>query len=676
MKKYKLSKFVIAFISILIVGSFISFADKIEIEKNEELLNSVDGVERINILNILSDLYTDVDNSKAIKYGLMAVELSDWENNVEGSIDAYNNLGYAYIASSDMDNSLKSFRISASLSIENDNIGGYAYSQNGYGLIWTFVGDYQKSINYFENAISLFEEISNQKGVADSKTNLGSVYDSIGAYDKAIVYYQEALSIYEKLKLETDIAVVLNNLGSINMTLGNYESSFNFYTNSLLLFEKLEKKKEMSITLNNIGDFYVTFEHYDEGLTSYNKALEISNELNDLNLSAEIYNNIGFLYEELGDRKKALEYYDNSAYTFDKSGNMEGLISAVNNIGTVHYNLADYESALEYHSQAFELSKEVTYRDGLKSSLKNIAYDYRKLEDFKTSNYYLTLYTELSEQLVKDSIAESFANSEAVFQSEKMNDELIKQKEKIIKGQKERQRLLVIILVAVATLLLIVILLVWVSKERSKSEKLLLNILPKKVADNLKRTGETPPVRYEDVSVYFSDVVGFTNMSTKYDPDALIAELNEIFTMFDNIMDKYQCERIKTIGDAYMAVCGMPEKNNDNARLMTLAAIEIRDMMNKRNEGKEIKWEIRIGINTGRVVGGVVGVKKYIYDVFGDTINTASRMESNSIPMQINVSCDTYEKIKDKFVCREREEIEVKGKGLMKMYFVDSEIIS
>jgi class 3 adenylate cyclase len=204
----------------------------------------------------------------------------------------------------------------------------------------------------------------------------------------------------------------------------------------------------------------------------------------------------------------------------------------------------------------------------------------------------------------------------------------------------------------------------------ASKDRLLLNILPSKIVEYLKTNGKTEPETFENVSVFFSDFVGFTKISSNLDSKRVIDELSDIFTNFDEIMDKNQCERIKTIGDAYLAVCGMPELNPNHAKNLIKAAIKIIDYLKVRNQKSEFKWLPRIGIHSGKVVGGIVGIKKYIYDVFGDIINTASRMESYSETMKINVSETTYQLVKNDFRFVERETLLVKGKGEMKMYFV------
>ncbi|MFH1530852.1 MAG: protein kinase [Pseudomonadota bacterium] len=208
------------------------------------------------------------------------------------------------------------------------------------------------------------------------------------------------------------------------------------------------------------------------------------------------------------------------------------------------------------------------------------------------------------------------------------------------------------------------------SREKRKADELLLNVLPAKVAEDLKREGRTEPEHFDDVTVFFSDFVDFTQVAESLEPKELINELNELFTGFDNIVEANGCERIKTIGDAYMYVCGMPAADPEHGTKAVRAAREILAWVEARNVSGGLSWKIRMGLHSGSVVGGIVGVKKYIYDVFGDTINTASRMENMSEPMRINLSEATWTLIKDTIPCTPRDPMEIKGKGTMRTYFV------
>ncbi len=211
-------------------------------------------------------------------------------------------------------------------------------------------------------------------------------------------------------------------------------------------------------------------------------------------------------------------------------------------------------------------------------------------------------------------------------------------------------------------------------REKEESERLLQNILPKEVADQLKNKGVVDPKPYRKVSVLFTDFQGFTKISEKLSPKEILKELGVFFEKFDEIIGKHHIEKIKTIGDAYMCVGGLPLRNHSNPLDTVLAALEMQDFAKKYNEqkiaeGKE-PWNLRIGIHTGRVIAGVIGKKKFAYDIWGDTVNTASRMESAGEIGKVNISETTYEYIKDYFDCEERGKIEAKNKGLIKMYFV------
>jgi class 3 adenylate cyclase len=211
--------------------------------------------------------------------------------------------------------------------------------------------------------------------------------------------------------------------------------------------------------------------------------------------------------------------------------------------------------------------------------------------------------------------------------------------------------------------------------ERQKSDELLLNILPVKIADELKTYGKAKMRNYRTVSILFTDFKGFTNIAATMSPDKLMEELNDCFTAFDQIIVKHNLEKIKTIGDAYMCAGGIPEENATNPIDSVLAGIEIQQFMVRRRSEKLAEgddyWQCRLGINTGEIRAGVIGTSKFAYDIWGDPVNIASRMESGGEINKVNISEQTYEVVKDFFVCVSRGEVEVKNGLTLGMYFVE-----
>jgi class 3 adenylate cyclase/HAMP domain-containing protein len=214
-----------------------------------------------------------------------------------------------------------------------------------------------------------------------------------------------------------------------------------------------------------------------------------------------------------------------------------------------------------------------------------------------------------------------------------------------------------------------------IQSERDKTDKLLKNILPEAIADELKNQGTVKPILYPLVTVLFTDFKGFTKIAQKLSPEELLEKLDLIFLQFDQICERRNIEKLKTIGDAYMCAGGLPESNHTHAIDACLAAIEMQSFMKQTKEiveeisGEEF-WDMRLGIHTGTVIAGVIGKTKFAYDVWGDAVNTASRMESNGSIGKINISDDTYDLVKDFFECEHRGKIEAKNRGLMDMYFL------
>ena len=247
-------------------------------------------------------------------------------------------------------------------------------------------------------------------------------------------------------------------------------------------------------------------------------------------------------------------------------------------------------------------------------------------------------------------------NNKTLIQKLQLNNEQLEEKVRIRTIEIEKQKELL-------------------ASAKSQSDALLLNILPDEIADELKRFGRAYARRHEEVSVLFADIKGFTAIAESLTPEKLVTQLDEVFRAFDNIVEKYGLEKIKTIGDAYMCAAGLPNADPENAVNAVKTARDMQEFIKGFGWASKIQnlpvFEMRIGIHTGPLVAGVVGSRKFAYDIWGDTVNLASQMEQRSEPGKINISGSTYNLIQGVFVCTYRGKIEAKSKGEVDMYFVE-----
>ena len=209
------------------------------------------------------------------------------------------------------------------------------------------------------------------------------------------------------------------------------------------------------------------------------------------------------------------------------------------------------------------------------------------------------------------------------------------------------------------------------AEERKKNTELLLNMLPEQVVKDLQEKGTSQPERFAHTAVFFADIVNFTGIVPDMEPEELLIELNDIFGIFDRIFVKHNCERIKTVGDAYMAVAGLHKSSQSPELDILNAAVEAMQALKERNaQPGRRKWQMRFGVNSGPVIGGIVGSEKYMYDIFGDTVNIASRIEHLSEPMKINVPEKVYRVVQNHFDFESRGRIQIRGRGETEMYFL------
>ena len=584
-------------------------------------------------------------------------------------------------------------------------------------------------------ALQLAEKINWQLGIGKSHHRLGTFYQLKGDYARSIEEYTKTIALCDELEKSGSVsqAQVLSlkskAIGSIAISYsiqGDYPKALDAYFKALKIAEELGDKNSVPIFLGNIGNVYKEQNDYSKALDYYFKALKKAEEAGDKNAMATNLGNIGIVYSEQGDYPKALDYYFRALKLAEELENKNGMAIKLINIGSVYKEQKDFAKALDYYSRALKLSEELGTKDVIAESRGNIGILYFKSGKFKEAEEQLTKAITLSESLGAKNYLRQFEEAlsqlydttgrqklalvhfrkatmlkDTLFSEEKarqitrkeMNYEFEKKeaalraeqdKKDAIATQKiQKQNIIRNFFVGgfVVMLLFAGIFLMQrnrISKEKKRSEELLLNILPSEVADELKQTGHCQAKTYSMVTVMFIDFKDFTSVSEKISGELLVAEIDYCFSAFDNIIQKYKIEKIKTIGDAYICAGGLPVLNFTHAEDIISAGMAIKDFMLDRKKEKEnkmeIPFEIRIGIHTGPVVAGIVGVKKFAYDIWGDTVNLAARIESSGEAGKVNISGTTYELVKEKFIFTHRGKIEAKHKGMIDMYFVERSV--
>ncbi len=565
---------------------------------------------------------------------------------------------------------------------------GMALAYSSLGCCYITGSEYSKAIDYFSKALEVTEELGDDVRSANILGNISICYSSQSDYPKALEYLFRALKIFEKLNKRSRIATAEGNIGIVYQFQNNYPKALEYMFAAIKIYEELKEKDGLAVNYGNIGIVYNYQSEFKKALHYDSLALKLNEEVGNTDGVACNMGNLGNVFANLQDYTRAIEYSLRSNELAEKVNNKSRVIANLENIGTCYLNMAkDSSRQNTAEMKAAHLKKAIGYFDTVISRSKETgdlnmlqeAYKYRSDAEELSGNFSAALASHKQFVTIKDSVFNADNKVKMANQETKREAELKEKQIEINKVQETKKRNeRFFLLVGIFVLFVIVFIVVrnnkLISVEKRKSEELLLNILPAEVADELKAKGSADAKLIDEVTVLFTDFKGFTQLSEKLSPQTLVAVVNECFSAFDHIMQRYGVEKIKTIGDAYMAAGGLPTPNNTHADDVVRAALEIQQYMHehklKKEAAGELFFEIRIGIHTGPVVAGIVGVKKFQYDIWGDTVNTASRMESSGEVGKVNISGATYELIKDKFNCVYRGEVQAKGKGNMQMYFV------
>ena len=618
--------------------------------KHERKTPAMEDTTKANILYEISYTYWYSNHSKALDYAQESLSLSK-------QIEFKKGIGNAYFS---------------------------------IGIINLYSGNYNEALDYIKKSLAVYEEMNDKLGLGRSYNGLGATYEYRGNYTEALKNYLSSLRLREELGDKNGIAGSFHNIGNIYESMGNLQSALDFYNKAKEMSLKIGNKQFLSNNISSIAHIYSEQGNYPEALVNDMNAMKLFEELGNSDGIAETYGNIGMIHKKQGNYSEALKYYFVSLKIRDEIGDKYNIANMLNNIAAVYRKQNNLNEALKYQAKGLSLSLDIDAKDLIKDAYRNLAVIDSAMNNFRGAYEHHKLYMQFNDSIFNIEKEKKLTSLQMQYDFDRKESSTKAEQEKkdaIALKELQKQKLVrngfmggFAIVLLFATVFFTQRNHISKEKRRSDTEKkrsdeLLLNILPFEVAEELKQSGQCKAKTYSMVSVMFSDFIGFTGISEKVSAELLVDEINYCFSAFDHILQKHRVEKIKTVGDAYMCASGLPVLNYTHAIDLVTAAIEIRDFMLTRKAEKEAKGEIpfqmRIGIHTGPVVAGIVGVKKFSYDIWGDTVNIASRMESGSEAGKINISGSTYELVKDKFNCIHRGKIQAKHKGEIDMNFVE-----
>ncbi|MEZ4772511.1 MAG: adenylate/guanylate cyclase domain-containing protein [Bacteroidia bacterium] len=490
------------------------------------------------------------------------------------------------------------------------------------------------------------------------------------------------------------------------------EEALSFATEALTLAQKLRSKEGVVLAYSNIGLVYMNQDKYTLARDNLEKAIDLKSKLVKEKPSwkasmAKDYRLIGICYEKQNQLEKALDNLQKGVSLALEAKEMEEIAMGYNSIGEVNIAMENYQGALMAFNRSLPIARQTNNRKMVNIIEKNQATSYTLLRNYMEKQAVKLELEEFEEEIetIKDSLEKEQEATQLVVSEKQLLEMKNAQTEAELKAagseieardaaleakKAAEQNYLIGAIGGVVVFLMIIIGLISRSRaksrhareikaEKEKADNLLLNILPEKVAKELLTTGKVVPVNHDQVTILFTDFKNFTSIASKMTPEELVKELETAFSAFDEIIEKHKLYKIKTIGDAYMAAGNLTTSDPDHALNAVKAGLEMQEFMDrwigrKKRRGEDV-WELRVGIHTGQVIAGVIGQQRFAYDIWGDAVNTASRMETSGEAGKVNISAETYSRIKAFGEFEEKRTEIVKNKGVVDMYFV-KDIIS
>ncbi|WP_417590046.1 adenylate/guanylate cyclase domain-containing protein [Owenweeksia hongkongensis] len=555
--------------------------------------------------------------------------------------------------------------------------------------------DYNTEIDSVSKYLESFKSINDYLYVGKAQHYLANLYSDIGDIQSQINLLYESIDAFKQVDNMLGIAMNLQDLSLLHYDQNDFASSRSAINKAIVIFSKYGSQKDLIGGYNNLSIIFEKTGPIDSAIYFQKIALSIAQKGKFYRLVGLLLSNLGNNYSAIGQDKLAEATLLKALKLRDSIQDRHG--TAFTNIRLSYFygKVKQPIEAINYGKKGLAIAKNIPFTKAQRMAHGALSIAYAQLNDPKMELYHFRKEQELIDSLQNIDNARNITRAvmSYEFKTKQLLDSIDNAQEqlqqeyqynKIITNQKNQRN---IFLIGGLTALLMALGL-WnrlkfihktkaiIEKEKDRSDNLLHNILPAEVAAELKEKGKSEARDFDSVTVLFTDFVEFTQMASNLSAKELVSEINICFEAFDDIITTYKLEKIKTIGDAYMAAGGLHIPKTSEPKDVVMAALKMQKFVIERKAERSAQglpaFDMRVGIHTGPVVAGIVGVKKFQYDIWGDTVNTASRMENHGEIGKVNISKTTYELLKDdpQFTFEGRGKIEVKGKGEIEMWFV------
>lgn len=541
----------------------------------------------------------------------------------------------------------------------------------------------EKKIRYSDELIKLSKKLDSTTFMFSGHLQKGNAYRLKGDLSEALKENFNAASIAESYNLEREKAIVNIAIADIYSLMDSHERSVEYYHEAIKELEVLNDSEALGSALLNLGDEYFNRKKLDSALFYFERSGKIFRDIDYETGVGYNLGNVGLVYAAMGENEKAEENMHKAVQILEKTGDFYPVCVYLRYMADIYLENGKDTIAMDFALQSLELAKTYGLQDEISEASLKVSELYESSGDLPQAFQFYKDYITYRDRVRNLSSTQEIANLRADYEVAQKQVEV-----DLLNQERKNQKLVNFIVIGIMLVVGFLAFMLFrrnrfikrtsaiIEKERNRSDNLLRNILPEETAMELKENGRVKAKKFEQVTVLFADFKDFSRYAEHMEPEKLLMNLDHYFSEFDQIVEKYNLEKIKTLGDCYMIAGGLPFPDETHTKRTVQASFEIIDFVNKTRQDLSLpdaSLEIRIGIHCGPVVAGVVGSKKFAYDIWGDTVNIAARLQTASEPGKINISQSVCKLIDDFYECDYRGKIEVKNRGILKMFYVQRE---